>query len=316
MPTLSEYAKLANDQVLEGVYENVMTTSEVAPWLQFMSFEGNSLVYNRENALPTASTHAVGDDYQDTEPTFTKKIAALKEIGVQSPLSRYALQTRGNVQDQEAVLISKMSKALSRKIEDLIITGEPEATTTEFEGLDSLCRSETRMMAMDDGVTDGPGAAETELTMDRLDAMIDLVEGGLPDALIMNKTMRRKLTSLCRASSASGIMVPSMDDFGRQIYRYNTIPIVICDYITNSETYNDSSTWPSSTATTIFAVTFGEEKEGYTIIHNGPVLEPDIQYVGIKENKNENLYRAVVYMQAVTFSAKRIAALGGIDSAA
>lgn len=316
MPTLSEYAKLANDLVLEGVYENVITTSELAPFLQFMSFEGNSLVYNRENALPSSSTYAVGSTWADTEPTYTKKTASLAIVDVQSPLDRYALQTRGNVQSQEAALFAGMAKSLSRKIEDLIITGEPEAVTTEFEGLDSLCRSETRMMAMDDGVVDGPGAAETELTLDRLDAMIDQVENDLPDILIMNKTMRRKLTSLCRASSSSGIMVPSMDEFGRQVFRYNTVPIVISDYITNSEAYNDASTWPSSTATTIFAVKLGEDKQGYTIIHNGEVLNPDIQKIGIKENKNENLYRMVVYIQAVTLSAKMIAALGGIDSSA
>lgn len=315
MPTLTEYAKLANDEVLSGIYENIITTSELAPRLQFMSFAGNSLVYNRENALPTSSTHAVGDTWGDTEPTFSKKTAALTIVGVQSPLDRFALQTRGNVQDQEAVLIGRMSKSLARKFEQLCITGEPEAITTEFEGLDSLCRSETRMMAMDDGVVDGAGAAETELTLDRLDAMIDQVELGLPDIILMNKTARRKLTSLCRASSSSGILVPSMDEFGRQVYRYNTVPIVINDFITNAEQYNAASTWPSSTATTIFAVKFGEEKQGYTIIHNGAVLEPDIQRIGIKETKNENLYRLVIYVQAVTFSAKVIAALGGIDSA-
>lgn len=316
MPTLSEYAKLAGDLVIEGVFDNILTASELAPWLQFESFKGNSLVYNREKALPTSTTHAVGDTWADTEPTYTKKTASLTIVGTQSPLDRFALQTRGNVQSQEAVLFSGMSKSLARKFEDLIISGEPEAVTTEFEGLDSLCRAETRMMAMDDGVVDGPGAAETELTMDRLDAMIDQVENGLPTVLIMNKTMRRKLTSLCRATNSSGIMVPAIDDFGRQVFRYNTIPIVISDYITNAEQYNDASTWPSSTATTIFAVKFGKENQGYTIIHNGEVLTPDIQRLGIKEKKNENLYRMVIYVQAVTYSAKMIAALGGIDSSA
>lgn len=315
MPTLTEYAKLANDELLPGVYENIITASELAPHLQFMQFSGNSLKYNRESALPTSVTHAVGDTWEDTEPTYSAKTASLTIVGVQSPLDRYALATRGNVQNQEAVLISQMSKSLSRKIEDLIITGEPEATATEFEGLDSLCRSETRMMAMDDGVVDGAGSAETELTIDRLDAMIDMVESGPPDALIMNKTMRRKLTSLMRAAG-SGVTLDRIEMFGRQVSLYNNIPIVINDHITNSEQYNDSSTWPSSTATSIFAVKFGEEKQGYTIIHNGPVLEPDIQRLGIKEKKNENLYRMVVYIQAVTFSAKMIAALGGIDSSA
>jgi len=314
MPTLSEYAKLSNDLVLEGIYENTITTSELMPHLQFLSFEGNSLKYNRENALATASTHAVGDTWADTEPTFTQKSASLAIVGVQAPLDRYVLQTRSNVQSQEARLYTSMAKALSRKIEDLIITGEPESVTTQFEGLDSLCRADTRMMAMDDLVVDGPGSAETTLTLAALDKLIDLVELGLPDVLIMNKTTRRKLTALMRASGG-GVTLDRIELFGRQVYLYNTVPIVISDYITNSEQYNDASTWPSSTATSIFAVKFGEDKQGYTIIHNGEVLNPDVQNIGIKENANENLYRMVVYMQAVNFSAKMIAALGGIDSA-
>jgi len=314
MPNLTQYGYLSNDLVLQGVYENIITTSELVPHLQFMSFEGNSLKYNRESALPASSTHAVGDEWTDTEPTFTQPTATLTIVGVQSPLDRYALQTRSNVQSQEARLFTAMSKSLARKIEDLIITGEPEAVSTEFEGLDSLCRSETRMMAMDDLVVDGPGAAETTLTLAAVDKLIDLVENGLPDALIMNKTIRRKLTSLMRASGG-GVTLDRIELFGRQVYLYNTVPIVINDYISNAEVYNDSSTWPSSTATTIFAVKFGEDKQGYTIIHNGEVLKPDIQNVGIKEKANENLYRMVVYIQAVAFSAKMIAALGGIDSA-
>jgi len=314
MPALTEYAKLSNDVLLVGVYENIITEDMLMPYLQFMSLSGNSLKYNRENALPTSATHAVGDTWTDTEPTFSAKSAALTIVGVQSPLDRYALATRGNIQSQESVLFTLMSKSLARKIADLIITGEPESTTTEFEGLNSLCRSETRMMAMDDGVLDGPGAAETELTVDRLDAMIDLIPGK-PDALIMNKTMRRKLTSICRVSSMSGVM-GTINQFGHQITTYNYIPILINDFITNAEAYNDATTWASSTATTIFATKFGEEKQGYTIIHNGDVLTPDIQRVGIKETANENLYRMVVYIQACTFSAKMIAALGGIDSTA
>jgi len=316
MPTLSEHAKLANDVLLEGLYINILTTSELAPWLQFMTFEGNSLLYNRESTLPTTSFNTVGGTWTDTEPTFSQKTANLKIIGVQSPLDRYVMTTRSNVNDQKAVLFTTMGKSLARKIEQYMIIGEPEATATEFEGIDSLLRADTRMMAMDDGVIDGPGTAETELTLDRLDAMIDMVEGGLPTILLMNKTVRRKLTSLCRATDSSGIMVPSMDEFGRQVYRYNTIPIVISDYITNAQQYNDASTWPSSTATSIYALKFGEEQQGITTIHNGEVLTPDFQDIGIKTDKNENLYRLVVYLENLLFSPKMVAGLGGIDSTA
>ena len=315
MPTLSDWANLEKDDVLKGIFENLITEDALMPMLEFESMEGNSHVYNREKALPTAATVAVGGTLADTEPTWTKKTATLKTIYVQSPLDRYVLQTRGSVQDPKAVLISSMTKAMARKLGQLFITGEPENVTTEFEGLDSLCRAETRMMAMDDGNVDGPGTAETELTLDRLDAMIDQIESGKPDALAMNKTMRRKLTALSRATG-SGVVMDTIDMFGHQVTRYDGIPILINEWITSAEQYNDTSTWPSSTATTIFAVKFGREKQGFTVMHNGPVLTPDLQDIGIKGDKNENLYRFVVYVDSLTYSAKMIAALGGIDSAA
>lgn len=315
MPTLSEYAKLSQDELEQSVYENIITENALAPLLQFEEFSGNSLLYDRENTLPTSATHTVGDIWSDSDATYTQKSATLTEVGVQSSLPRYVSQTRGNVMSQEAQLFKGMAKSLMRKIANLIITGEPEATTTHWEGLDSLCRSETRMMAMDDGAVDGPGAAETELTLDRFDAFSDLIEKGDPDAYLMNKTMRRKLTALSR-DAGSGVVMDSIEMFGHQVSTYNHIPIIINDHITNSEQYNDTSTWTSSTATSIFALKFGKDKQGYTIIHNGPVMSPDIQELGTKFDKNEDAFRMAVYIQAITYSAKMVASLGGIDSAA
>jgi HK97 family phage major capsid protein len=316
MPTLSEYQKLANDDVTAGVFDNIITASELAPFLQFSSFSGNSLVYNRENTLGAAATHQVGDVWSDTEPSYTKKTVSLTTVGVQHPLDRFAMQTADNVQSQEAVLLSKMAKSIVRKLEDLLISGNSGSTSTEPEGLTSLLISDSRLLMMDDGSQPSTIAgAETELTLDRLDAMIDLVENGKPDFLMMNKTMRRKLTSLARATG-SGVVLTSADMFGHQYTLYNGIPVVINDYISNSETYENAAGWGSSTATTIYACKTGQEKQGWTVIHNGAVLDPDIQRLGTKFDKNEDVYRMAVYLNAVVYSAKSCAGLAGIDSAA
>ena len=313
---LTEWAKLEKDLVLKGVFEEIITHDALMPLLRFKTFEGNSLVYNRELTLPSSNTHAVGDTWSTTKPTFTKKTATLTTVGTQSGVDLYIRETRGSVQDPNAVNLQLMTKSLTREIARLIIKGEPEATSTHFEGLDSLCRSETRMMAMDDGNVDGPGTAEPELTLDRLAAAIAQVDDGQPHpaALIMNTTMRRKLTSLSRASG-SGVVMDEIEMYGHQVRRYNGIPIIITNHITDSETYNDSGTWSSSTATTIFGVQFGEEKQGYTIIHNGPVLTPKVRNLGVRSNEEIEEYRMVSYLQAVTFSTKRVIALGGVDSA-
>lgn len=315
MPTLSEYAKLERDLVAKGIFEGILTADALMPLLKFKSFEGNAFVYNRESALPTAAPHTVGDTWEDSEPTYTKKNAELAIIGVQSPLDLYAHETRSSVQSQESVLLSIMTKALTRKMADMVINGEPESTTAEIEGLDSLSRAETRMMAMDDGNVDGPGTAETVLDLDRLDQMIDLVDDGMskPDALIMNTTMRRKLTALSRTST-NGVTMNEAEMFGHKVTTYDGIPIIVNNHIANDQQFNDAATWPSSKATSIYAVNFGEEKQGYTILHNGPVLEPRVRRLGTKFDAEQTVYRMVVYIQSIVFSAHQIAALGGIDS--
>jgi hypothetical protein len=316
MPTLSEYQKLANDDVIAGVFDNIITASELAPFLQFRSFSGNSLVYNRESTLGAAATHQVGDTWAETEPTYTKKTVSLTTVGIQHPMDRFAMQTADNVQSQEAVLLAKMAKSVSRKLEDLLVTGNSGSVSTEPEGLTSLLISDSRLLMMDDGSTPSTITGdETELTIDRLDAMIDMVESGKPDFLMMNKTMRRKLTALARATG-SGVVLNSAEMFGHQYILYNNIPVIINDYITNEEAYENSAAWASSTATTIYAVKTGEEKQGWTVIHNGAVLEPDVQRLGTKFDKNEDAYRMAVYLNAVVYSAKSCAALAGIDSAA
>ena len=316
MPTLSEYQKLANDDVIAGVFDNIITASELAPFLQFRSFSGNSLVYNRENTLGAAATHQIGDTWAETEPTYTKKTVSLTTGGIQHPLDRFAMQTVDNVQSQEAVLLAKMAKSIARKLEDLLVTGNSGSVSTEPEGLTSLLISASRLLMMGDGSPPSTITGdETELTLDRLDALIDLVEQGKPDFLMMNKTMRRKLTALARATG-SGVILNSAEMFGHQYILYNGVPVVINDYITNSEQYENAGAWGSSSATTIYAIKTGEEKQGWTMIHNGGVLEPDVQRLGTKFDKNEDVYRMAIYLNAVIYSAKSCAALAGIDSAA
>ena len=317
MPTLSEYAKLETDPLMAGVMENIVTANALMPFLQFKPMEGNSLKYNRESTLPTAAFLETGGTMVDTEATYTAVSSSLTTVYVQSPVDRYAQATRGSVQDQKAVAISGMAKSLGRKIAKTVIQGN-SASGNEFEGLTSLAVGASRVMAMDDGtVSAAAGSNETELTIDRLDAMIDEVVDGdrKPDVLIMNTTMRRKLTSLARAAG-SGIMLNTIEMFGRQIDAYNGIPIVLTNWITNAEQYEAPGTWGSSTATTIFGVVFGEEEQGHVILHNGSVLSPDVQELGTKFDHNEDVFRLVVYIGAALFSVERITALGGIDSTA
>ena len=313
--TLAQYALMSQDKLQRGVFIGIQTEEELSKKLMFDTMEGNALLYDYEATLPTAGTFALGGTLASTGGTVTQATATLKRVYSQTDVDRYVMQTRSNINDQLTQARLDAAKAMSRKFADLVINGDLTVNDQEFDGLEAFCRDLTRMMAMDDGVIDGPGTAETELTMDRLDAMIDQVRPGRPDCLVMNRTMRRKLTALSRATG-SGVLQTSLDKFGVHVVMYDDIPIVIDDWISNAEQYADAATWPSSTATTIFAVKFGKEKQGFTILHNGPVLTPDWRLVGELEDYDENRYRMTVYVTSALWSPLAVAALGGIDSTA
>ena len=131
----------------------------------------------------------------------------------------------------------------------------------------------------------------------------------------MNKTMRRKLTNLMTAAG-SGISLPSIDMFGRRVALFDDIPIVENDYISNAEQYADSGTWGSSTATTVYAAKFGQEKGGYTLLHNGGFFDVEFQSLGIRKNRNEEVYRLIGYPGSAVYEPMSIIGLGGIDSSA
>ncbi len=79
--TLTEASKLSQDTLLTGVIETVIQESPVLQAMPFIQVAGNGLVYNRENALPTASFFDVGDTWDESTPTFTQVTVALKILG-------------------------------------------------------------------------------------------------------------------------------------------------------------------------------------------------------------------------------------------
>lgn len=314
MTTVAEWNKVQMTYEQRGIWTTIYTEDAMIPFLQFKEVDGKSYDYERE--LTNPSTEVVGDEAEmvDSSMTFEEKTTGLKTVYVQTPVNHKS-QDLANKNNPEALARLKMSKSWGRKLSDLIINGDTTVNSEEFDGLEAFCRDETRMIAMDDGVMDGPGSAETELTIARLRELIDAVEPGLPDALIMNKGMRRKITNLAYAAGG-GIELPAVEMFGRRVRTFDDIPIIINDFIADDEQYADAATWSSSTATTIYAVKFGEEKEGFTLLHKGGFLNVGVQDLGTRKNRNEKVLRMVGYPGSVVYSPLSIAALGGIDSAA
>jgi hypothetical protein len=125
--------------------------------------------------------------------------------------------------------------------------------------------SQTKVAATD-------GAA---LDLDIVDELIDMVKPGRPDALLMHKRTRRKLSSLRRSSGA--LFETSVLAFGQHMVMYDGIPILVDDFIPINETQGTSGAVCSS----IYAVKFGSE--GIMGLENGGIQVEEVGELDMKD---------------------------------
>lgn len=289
--TLAEAAKLSNDTLLRGVIETTLTESDILNYLPFVEIVGNGLTYNRVNTVATAGFYSVGDTWVEQTPDFTQLTASLAILGGDADVDNFIRQTRQNIQDTEAAIVQLKAKAVSHKYDDTFINGDVVVDAKSFNGLGKLVVA---------GQTVSMGVNGAALTLDMLDELIDLVKPGKPDVLIMSKKMRRKLKSLRRAQ-ASSVIETELNGFGRMISFYDGIPVLIDDYISNTQTQGNTST-----NSTIYGAQLGED--GVCGLTNGGIT---VEPIGSLETKDATRTRIKWYSSLALFNTLKLAALIG-----
>jgi len=302
--TLEEAAKLSNDMLLQGVVETIIKDSPVLQRLPFIEITGNGLTYNQEKTLPGIDFYDVGDTWDESTPTFEQITANLKIMGGDADVDNFLKATRSNIQDLEAAVIELKAKALRDTFEQVFIYGDSGTNPKEFDGLRMLIDTEAtgeQVIAMAD-----TGA---ELTLGKLDELIDAVKGGKPDMLLMSRRSRRKINALVRA--AGGMTETDRDRWGNFIQLWDSVPIGVNDWILDTHTLSggvETGTTGGS-CSTIYAVQFGE---GALCGLTGPghlQAEP----VGPLENKDASRTRVKWYVSLALFSSIKAAALIGVQ---
>ncbi|NLL90106.1 MAG: phage major capsid protein [Dehalococcoidales bacterium] len=302
--TLSEASKLSNDMLMRGVVETVIKDSPILQHMPFIEVMGNSLTYNQEKTLPGIDFYDVGDTWNESTPTFEQKTATLKIIGGDADVDNFLKATRSNVQDLEAAIIEMKAKALRHKFEEIFIYGDSETSIKQFDGIRKLIDTESeseRVVAV--------AASGGELTLDKLDELIDAVKGGKPDMLLMSRRSRRKINSLVRASGS--MLATDRDSWGNFIQLWDGIPIGVNDWILDTHTVAGGV----ETATTggacsaIYALQFGE---GALCGLSSPGFL-QVEPIGQLENKDASRTRVKWYCSMALFSSVKAAALIGVQ---
>src|SRR5690554_5455059 len=137
--TLAESAKLAQDELVAGVIENIITVNRFFDVLPFDGIEGNSLAYNRENVLGDVINAGVGTTFSGAgagknPATFTRVNSNLTTIMGDAEVNGLIQATRsGDGNDQTAVQIASKAKSAGRQYQNQLINGT--GTNNEFAGL-------------------------------------------------------------------------------------------------------------------------------------------------------------------------------------
>ena len=298
--TLTEAAKLSNDVLLKGVIETIITESEVLKHLLFIDIVGNGLTYNQENTLPTAQFYGPGDTWTESTPTFTQKTATLKILGGDADVDEFLRQTRSNVQNLKAIVTELKSKAVSRQFEDSFLYGDTAVDAKSFDGLHKLVPTDQKVHA-------GSGTTGAAGSIKKLKKLTRLVLPGGPSFLLMSRLTRDNLSSYAERNE-SPIQI-TRGDFGKPVMHFNGVPILISDYLLQTEAISgsDYSAKTGGLTTTIFAFRFGEgELAG---CQNGGITIKDL---GDLEVKDATRTRIKWYVSMALFRTLALARYDGI----
>lgn len=298
--TLVESAKLAQDMLVQGVIEEIITVNPIFELFPFEGIDGNSLAYNRELVLGDVQTLGVGGTITAKgAATFTKVNSNLTKIIGDAEIDNLIQATRSAGTDQKAQQIASKAKSAARKYQDMLINGT--GTGDEFVGLRGLCAAGQKITA--------PGAGL--LTFELLDELLDLVtdKDSQVDFIMMSARDRRKLMSLLRGmGGASPLDVYTMPS-GEQVLAYNGTPVFRNDYI-------PTNLGAGLNESVIFAGTFddGSLTHGIAGLTAKNAAGVSVIEVGQSEDKDEEITRVRWYCGLANFCQKGLAMIQGVKA--
>jgi hypothetical protein len=314
--TLAESAKLAQDELVAGVIEQVVTVNRMFDVLPFDGIEGNALAYNRENALGEVVLGTVGTSVASgsanpitaatdgtAAATFTKVTSTLTRIIGQAEVDNLIQATRsGDGNDQKAIQVASKAKHAGRVFQHMLINGT--GASNQFNGLINLCASGQKVAT---GTNGGP------LSFTWMDELLDLVvdKDGEVDFISMHARTLRSYNNLLRGLGGASINETVTLPSGAEVPGYRGIPIFRNDYTPINQTKGSGSN-----QTTIFAGTLDDGSRQHGIAGLTAANEAGIRVreIGESETKDETITRVVWYCGLALFSEKGLSCADGITN--
>lgn len=217
--TLAEASKLGLDDLRAGVVENVVTVNPMYQVLPFQPIAGNTLTFNRENALGDVQLAAIDGTITAKAPaTYTKVNASLTTIIGDAEVNGLIQSQLVDTADHRAVQIASKAKSVGREYQRLMVLGD-SANANEFDGLTKLITGGQ--------VIAGGSAALSFAMLD--DAITQVQAKETPDFIMMHGKMINKLKALLRGLGGTGAEYVEMGS--SMVLHYDGIPVFRNDWI-------------------------------------------------------------------------------------
>lgn len=309
--TLLEAAKCGSDTIKRGVVETIIQESPILEQLPMIPISGNALKHTAEESLPTPEFRQVNEGYGRSWGTDTEHFWGTAILGGEVFVDNYLVRVIGNEISVKARQYAKFAKAMALKFDKTFFDGT--GTAKDFKGVNAL---------IDEGfglryVVGGSGNNGAALTLDDLDEAFDRLRAqSVPDAILCNRTHRRKITKLAR-TTVTGVSLIDVgtDVFGRKVTHYNDAPLRIIgdDADKNPILDFDETTGNNSSTSSMYLIAYGTEENVTGLMGLGGTFE--VKDFGETEAAPGHLGRVEVYPGIAIFNPYSIVRMSGITDA-
>lgn len=305
--TLLEAAKFGNDLLKKGFVETIIRESPILERLPFVTIQGNALRHMEEDTLSDVTFRQVNATYTRSFGTDREHYWGTAILGGEVFVDNYIIRTRGNLVDVKSRQFAKKAKANALTFDKTFFDGT--GTADDFKGVNTLI---TEGFGQALAVSTNGGA----LTLDLMDQAFDLLRTGTPDAILINRTLRRKITSLARTTYTGVSLIDiGSDAFGRQVMQYNGVPLnIVGDDATGTQILGfDETQGSSSVCASIYFVRYGADEFVCGLMGAGGTLE--VVDFGETEAAPGHLGRIEWYPGIAVFNKYALVRLQGITNA-
>lgn len=300
MPLLrTEAEKLSQNQVVQGIIEEIITVNEMFGLLPFARVDGKAYLYKRENVLPTVEFLDPYEDVPESAGTFTEVVTKLRILIGDVDVDKFLNETMSDTESQLGTQIALKAKAMARKFQDAVVNSDSVANPKAFDGLKAL---------VDPGQVIPMGANGGALTLTALDQLVDQVPNG-PDFIMMRSGTRRAYIALLRAAGGNNGAMIQHPNFDVPVLAHNGTPIIINDYLPGNETLGSGTNLCS-----VYAVR-ANEMDGLHGLYGGDAAGIRVESIGTVQNKDAVRTRLKWYCGLALKSTKSAARLSGVTNA-